>query len=433
MDQRCLFFLFISFYLISCAGTPPSGGVEDIGGGTPAPSGGSEKEDDVPGIRSDSQSDVDLCPHATGVLEPWIASSDLSKELLSKSKNGANSIFVKHEGCDIRILGDCGVNGRYGFSRTGRTKVGEYIYNEGDLFKYLPYSASRLSPRFKDGGLWSFQTVIVGEYQSSMASIGRDQLANECSAATHFVSKMSVGAYRIEAKTEQREQSKIDVIQRGGVFERCLLSETDATSLSCQAVVRLRLEPITLKSALPPSAPHHLLDQFPGVERTRRMEVKHTGQSIKIPVADKVTVLAFWSAECEPCENEAVESERGASNKEAVEECEPCEDPVFELSERVLGDLESIWSQVNKRQVEIIGVAVDLDIFRARAKLLSLPLTFPLVLDSEAGKMKNRYHIGARLPVVFVIDQQGYVKSFGDGSPQSIDRVRVAVRALAGN
>ncbi len=442
MDQRCLYFLFSSFCLISCAGTPPSRGVEDIGGGAPSSSADARKEQGAPSIRSDAQSDVDVCPHAAGVLEPWIASSDLSKELLLKSKNGAKSIFIRNDGCHIRILGDCGVSGTYGFNSTGRTKIGEYIYNEGDLYKYLPHSASALAPQFKDGGLWSFQTVIVGEYKNSMASVGRDQLAEDCSEATHFVSKMSVGAYRIESKTEQRGQSKIDVVQRGGVFERCLLSETDASSPSCQAVVRLKLEPVTLKSALPPSAPHHLLDQFPGVERARRLEVKHTGQAIKIPAAGKVTVLAFWSAECEPCESEPDERERDdrkrargkqGSSKEPVEECEPCEDPVYELSEKVLSDMESFWAQVNKTQVEIIGVGVDLDIFRARARLFDLPLTFPMVLDSESGKLKNRYHVGARLPVVFVIDQRGYVKYFGDGSPQSIDRARDAVRALAGN
>ncbi|MCP4678603.1 MAG: redoxin domain-containing protein [Deltaproteobacteria bacterium] len=384
------------------------------------------------------------CPKNTEAMEPWIASEKLSKELLASRSDDGKIVFVKYKDCNLEILGDCGVGGGYSYKQTERTKIGEYIYNPSDLHNYLPFDATSLEQKFDAGGLWSFQAVRVGDYIASISNVGRDQLRGKCEDATHFIKKMLLGAYRIESKKQEGDTEKKEVIRRGGSFERCLLSEMDSKSPVCQTVVRVSLKPIAHKSALPTSAPHQLLKQPPGPERSRRLEIQHTGEWMHMPVDGKVTVLAFWSTLCDVCDIQEEENEtkirakkkrkrRHKKKKSKEEECESCEDPSYDLSKQIMAGLDGIWRKVDQKQVEIVGVAVDVDIFRARSRLDELSVTFPMVIDAETGKLKNRYHIGEGRAVIFVIDKKGIVRFFAESSSspsQALKKVHAAIQAL---
>ncbi len=426
---------------LSCAGAPPLESDKPTGE-RQSPLVG--KETEASELRAEyvtEDASSSKCPEEADAMEPWIASEKLSSKLFASGSDDPKIVFVKYTSCSLEVLGDCGVAGGYSYKQTNRTKIGEYIYNLTDLYNYLPFDAANLEPEFDSGGLWSFQAVRVGDYTTSISSVGRDQLSGMCGGATHFVKKVLVGAYRIESKTQEGDREKKAVVRRGGSFERCLLSETDSRSPVCQTVLRVNLKPVAHKSALPPSAPHQLLEQPPGPERSRRLEIRHTGEWTKLPVEGKVTVLAFWSTSCDVCElqeeNESPKKKRKRRRKKKKGEeegCESCEDPSYDLSRQMMTELDNIWRKVDQKQVEIVGVAVDVDVFRARRRLDELSVTFPMVIDAETGKLKNRYHIGESEPVIFVIDKKGLVRFFtkgpADGTPGALKKVHSAIMAL---
>ncbi|MCP4601902.1 MAG: TlpA family protein disulfide reductase [Proteobacteria bacterium] len=333
---------------------------------------------------------------------------------------GKKLVFVKYSDCNLEVLGDCNIKGKYSYSLTSRTKIGDYIYNKDDLYSYLPFDASSLEPEFGPEGLWSLQAVIVGKYETSLSSVGRSQLKGRCADATHFIKKMDVGAYRLEVQRREGEETIRKLIKKGGAFERCFLTQTDASIPACQSILKMHLVPIAYKSALPTSDPHHLLDQLPGPERSRRVEMKHMGKSITLPCPDKVTVIAFWSEPCTP----------GSKRENTPEVCEGMHLNLFKKS---MAKMEQLWQKSDQRKVQIVGVAIDIDANTARGMLSDLSVTFPMLIDNETGKLKKRYHVGMRLPVFFVIDDKGQVRLYADGSPGDLEKVNTTVRALTGN
>jgi hypothetical protein len=368
-----------------------------------------------------------VCPTITEASKPWLTDKDLSDKLLKSGTSGQGAVLVKYDDCRIDVLADCKVRGSYSFKPTKRTKVEEILYHMDEMYAQLPFDAPKLRAEFQKGGIWSFQAAIVGDYETSTESIGRDQIDDECADATHFLKAFSIGAFRLEVIKDKAQKADKTLLLKGGAFERCLLSETDASSEACRNVVRMNLRPIALKSALSPSDQHFLLNQPTGSERAGRIEPDHMGEMVELPTPQKTTAVVFWSAACEPC----AEEEEDDKDEETI--CEPCgEDLVWESSKKIMIALEKTWGEVNRKKAQIIGVAVDMDNFRARNRLGDLPVTFPVVADSETGKLKNRFQVENHLPQVFVIDEKGYVRFYADCSEGDAEKIDKAVRALSG-
>ncbi len=322
------------------------------------------------------------------------------------AKSAQEVIIVKYENCRLDVLPDCGPKGVYAFTPTKRTRIDDYIYQKEDLFERLPMDAEALVPEFDKGGIWSVQAARVGNYQAPLSSVGKNQLSAQCQEATHFVKGMMVGAYRLAINTQKGETATSEVVRTGGVFERCLISQVDAMSRACQHVLKLHLSPLLQASAMPPSKPHHLLDQFPGSERVKRVEAQYFGKAMQVPTAGGVNIVIFW----------------GKSNTKKAG---------ADSSTAVLKETASLWTHLDRQKITIIGAAVGMDIFEAREKLQNTPLPFPIVVDSEGGKLTARYHIGGQTPAIFVIDKNGYVRFFADGSPGDAEKVVAAANALA--
>ncbi len=325
----------------------------------------------------------------------------------TQSQSGQEILIVEYADCKLTLLPSCGLKGSYTFTQTDRIRVEEFILNKNDLFTKLPFDAMGLEPEFKPEGIWSLQTVKVGTYDTLPKSVGRAQLAKKCARATHFVKRIDVGAYYLQTKNTTGKTTAKKIVKKGGVYERCLLSITEARNPVCQSVLRMDLVPVLGGEALPLSAPHQLLKQLPGTERCRRAELNHMGETVVLPAPHKVNIVVFWA----PYQGD---------------------DPSDDNAREVLSELDQIWQKANKTQVQMVGVAMDIDALELRHKLQNLSITFPVINDSQTGKIKTRYQVSEPLPAIFVIDKSGYVQFFTNREHLDIKKVEAAVQALQG-
>jgi hypothetical protein len=340
---------------------------------------------------------------------------------LLERNEGNGTILVKYSNCNIEILNGCEVEGDYTHTPTERIQVTEFIYNLPDLFRYLPLDANKLAPKFVAGGLWSIDAVNLSFFQTPLESIGSDQLAPQCASATHYLSDARLGAYRLSSQIEKDSKKKKDTVRRGGVYERCLLSEEDSESAICREITRMRLEPIRNGAPLPPSSPHPLLGQLPGAVQSIRVEAMHMGRRLLVPSPGKVTIVVFWSAACAPCERVCPERDEGEKPskkcRKELEACEKCsEKEVFEPALDILQGLQQHLESTAKHDFEIVGVASGIDDRWARRLLIEIDASFPMVIDDERGRLARRYHLKNQGPAVFVLDKDGKMQFFATGS-----------------
>jgi thiol-disulfide isomerase/thioredoxin len=156
-------------------------------------------------------------------------------------------------------------------------------------------------------------------------------------------------------------------------------------------------------AAMPQTDTHPAINQAPKTIRGWRLEQNHMGESIDIPVSGRVTVLDFWSTYCPPCI-------------------------------AAMPELERMWQGADKNQVAFIGVSVDEGDSVARktmAETFAVQVTFPMVYDGKKAELQGAYKIGGTVPATFVIDKQGRVRFYFDGSDGDMERLEYAIAALA--
>jgi peroxiredoxin len=339
-----------------------------------------------------------LCPKKSETLYPWLTDEVLSEQVFSQMHNREDLLIVSYKDCTVRLLTNCKLPAKYQFTEANRTEITEFILHRNDLLKKLPFNARKLAPHFNGTGTLSIKATRVGYYTTHISSVGLDQLAGHCREGTHFVKQTDMGAFRLQIKTHTGNETKVQILETGGVLERCLLSTTDATSSACQSVLKMQLVPILAAGPMPDSAPHHLLKQLPGSERGRRLETDHMGQTIPLPSPGKVTVIAFLH----PAKNTCREA---------------------------LTTLEKIWQRTDKGKAQIVAVVTDTTIPKARQQLSTLAVTFPLVIDDRA-RLTKRYLVGSKMPSVVILDQKGYMQFYSDGTSEYLQKAEAALRAL---
>jgi thiol-disulfide isomerase/thioredoxin len=156
-------------------------------------------------------------------------------------------------------------------------------------------------------------------------------------------------------------------------------------------------------AALPPTDPHAALGLRVAEERGWRLETDRVGEWVPVPAPGMVTVVDFWSSTCAPC-----------------------------LAS--IPELERLWRASDKTRVRFIGVSVDEEAADARRALEGKalgPVTFPMVIDGKAAKLGGAFRIGGTVPSTFVVDRDGVIRFYADGSDGDLARLDQVVRALS--
>jgi hypothetical protein len=198
------------------------------------------------------------CKNVSGRTDPWLIEWDATQKARMQAAARDGVLLVRYEGCELEVLYGCEQVGAYDIVPTTLSTNTEYITNEDELFAKLPIGALKLVGEFRQGERWSLDYAILGMQKTRLESIDADSLEGGCARATHFVSAMAVGAYRLVSEAKRKAAAGVEVLGAGagastggaagalrqaGAYDRCVSDATSSDS-ACQAVVQLFLEPL---------------------------------------------------------------------------------------------------------------------------------------------------------------------------------------------
>ena len=207
------------------------------------------------------------CTSITGKTDPWLVEWDATHVARMQAAAQEGVLLVHYSGCELEILYGCEQEGAYKFVPTTLSTNTEYITNEDEIFAKLPVGALKLVGEFQQGDKWSLDYAITGMKQTAVKKIDGAALEGGCDRATHFVSAMAVGAYRLVSEAKRNAAASVEVfgsgagvsggrsagaLRQAGVYEECI-SKLRSKDPDCQAVVQLFLSPV--EAAPPPSVP----------------------------------------------------------------------------------------------------------------------------------------------------------------------------------
>ena len=96
-------------------------------------------------------------------------------------------------------------------------------------------------------------------------------------------------------------------------------------------------------------------------------------------------------------------------------------------------ELEALWKRMDPNQVMFVGVSedeTDADARKTLKDVIPTPITFPMVFDTLEGTLQAAYQVGGYVPATYVVDKQGRVRFFFDGSEGDIARLEQAITYL---
>lgn len=171
-------------------------------------------------------------------------------------------VAVRYENCEMEVLPACTLPDRYAYepTTTGRQRI--RIASLDDLLINIPLGLAELGARVERGETLDLELVVVGRYEAPQLAYTAAALAGgvECSQATHVVTGVTLGAFRLSA-TRARERAggltgaggrasdDIEVVKESppGALESCaeIALADDPRRAVCTAPIRLEVAPIS--------------------------------------------------------------------------------------------------------------------------------------------------------------------------------------------
>lgn len=194
--------------------------------------------------------------HENPLVTEWPASEKANFE--TRMSEGA--VVVSYSGCALKVLRNCRVGGSYAWHQTTLSTDTVEIHDADDLFAKLPLGALSLEGELARSGRLAVQTTVSGQLQLrgfEGAAIPRDEA---CAGATHVVSALSVGAFKLlsggSAKVgggvnvaalgggKATSSSDESVMRTAGDFGRCGSSTAETPDAQCASPIQVFLRPL---------------------------------------------------------------------------------------------------------------------------------------------------------------------------------------------
>jgi hypothetical protein len=111
----------------------------------------------------------------------------------------AGAVAVEYSGCELRIVDRCKLPGSYAWRKTTLSTDTTDIHDEDELFAKLPIGAAALEGELKTSGSLHVQTTVSGQMQLVGKAADDATSGAECARATHLVTALSIGAFKLVA------------------------------------------------------------------------------------------------------------------------------------------------------------------------------------------------------------------------------------------
>jgi hypothetical protein len=168
---------------------------------------------------------------------------------------------VRYDGCEMEILEHCTAPGHYNFYPFTPKVDSIAIRNEDELYAKLPLGAVNLEATLADTKRLDLSMTLIGKFQADQFEVRPDELAGRCAGATHVVTGLMVGAFRLSSGASAtvgggastamaggggQAHADTSVLQQDGDAASCSqLAPTDtAPPPGCGALIKLDVVPL---------------------------------------------------------------------------------------------------------------------------------------------------------------------------------------------
>lgn len=171
---------------------------------------------------------------------PLVTEWPASEKARLQSLVTTQPVAVKFAGCELEVVESCALPGRYLWQRTSLATDTLDIDDKNELFSKLPIGAVKLEGELAQSGKLSVRTTVAGQLSLMDAgNLSALPLGPGCAEATHVVTRMSVGAFKLISGS--------DVSGRGGVSVPRIGAE--AGTSRTEALLRESGDPAACKNA----------------------------------------------------------------------------------------------------------------------------------------------------------------------------------------
>lgn len=230
--------------------------------------GGSEPPAAQPGsgLAPPDPTPLGRCKIAASASSPLVTEWPASEKAHLESLWASQTVAVQFSGCEMRIIDGCRLPGRYAWRRTTLSTDTVEITNADDLYAKLPLGALSLEGELARSGRLAVRTTVAGQLQLEGLQTASAS-SPDCSDATHVVSAISVGAFKMlsggalsaggggaalgvaaGASTRQSES----VMRESGVQGACVAASAEAPDPQCGAPIQLFLSPLRRATSAAP-------------------------------------------------------------------------------------------------------------------------------------------------------------------------------------
>ncbi len=227
------------------------------------------------------------CKIAASQENPLVTEWPASEKANLEARLREGAVVVSYSGCTLKMLPRCPAPGSYRWSRTTPSADTIEIRNADELYAKLPIGALSLEGELQRTGRIAVQTMVSG--QMRLVSFQQPPSSNaECTGATHVVSALSVGAFKLRSggaaklaaaasvsgvgSANGSSSSDETVMREAGNPEKCGEADDAAPQQACASPLQIFLQPLasTIAERGPPGT---LKARFHPVRANEKWEV----------------------------------------------------------------------------------------------------------------------------------------------------------------
>ncbi len=237
------------------------------GGGAALPAMAPARESGQSALMEQSFAGKNKCT-AKGHERPFVIEWDATDMSSFEARTANDVIFVKYEGCELKVLDSCvndSVKGSLGSYKpvdwtSGSVEVID-ISNEGELYAKLPLGAAELGGRVSGGEKFHMEYFVSGTRSATRDTVYAKDLEklSGCKGATHFVYGYNLGAFALGSQSKIKgtvggsafgfgvggsKASENKAEKNGGLLSSCRGESAKEVS-TCKVPVRLTLREIS--------------------------------------------------------------------------------------------------------------------------------------------------------------------------------------------
>jgi hypothetical protein len=152
--------------------------------------------------------------HARPLIIEWPSADRAALEGLVEKNNGL--VAVRYAGCEMEIVRRCVVAGRYGFTAVEPKRDDQEFRSADELYAKIPLGAAQLESQLERHGALTLEMTVVGHYETGRERVARSELRGDCEAATHVISAVTVGAFKLSSGSGAKIRGGVGVVGFGG-------------------------------------------------------------------------------------------------------------------------------------------------------------------------------------------------------------------------